>query len=447
MNIISKYPLKIIKKSTKKRKYAVGMLVYPGVNNNWSYLFGACMNAIQLKKNDWFKNNCDIIILTPKISDDIVFSIIRKVFDVHIIYENGLDVKGSLNSVVRWNGVFNKLYFWNKNIFNYNRLLILDTDLFILESQDYIELLTRAEGPVAGCYENGYRYSNNELNLTRINVILDKKYTYYKWEDGKTYYNMVNAGVISLKPNTKTFSIFLKDLEDGWEHITKKYRAFKYRPNGTFYPEQEYLTGYYSGVWRTIPRKFISCETTSCHYSPSAIKYWIKFPQINTRYEKVTKESYNFTKKYPECNKIFLSIIKRLENTYRKSRTFVNNINNIKHINGNIVPIRSTKQTNKHNNNITIINRHNIANFNNNNNNNNIDKSVNNITNFNKVNELLFRMNDNHKINKLPSNIQHHVNMFKDDKKDDIDIENIDDPDELITMLNFMDVNNDTVFV
>lgn len=298
-----------------KKKYAIGMLAYPGPSEpKWNYLFGACMISFRMKSEIWFRDNCDIIVLTPTINDYSILSLIKNCFDVHATYTKPLNTKFSFKTNPRWYGVFNKLYFWNKKIFDYDKVLILDTDLFILEPVDYIAAIRDTLGPVAGCYENGYLIKNNDVNIDCLNVVIPNKYTHYKWSDGKSYYNMVNAGVISLEPNHKVFLTMIRDLESGWDKLKDKYVALKHKKNNFLFPEQEYLTGFFSGFWRSLPKKFISCETTSCHYNNHGAKYWDKFPNIYGNYKIVTEQSIKFVTIFQECITIFPNIVNNLKN-------------------------------------------------------------------------------------------------------------------------------------
>lgn len=309
-----KYPLKLNRYTNNKKKFAIGLLVYPGIKDpKWNYLFGACMISYRLKKNDWFKNNCDITILTPNIDDPLILSLIKNNFDVHAIYSKSLNTEFPFKTNPRWYGVFNKLYFWNKNFFNYERLLILDTDLFILKSNDYVDIFSHAEGPVAGCYENGFIVNNTDLDLTEMNVIIPDKYTCYVWNDKRSYYNMVNAGVLSLQPNVQLFNIMLKDLEEGWHKLSSKYPSLKNKRNNFLFPEQEYLTGFFSGQWRSLPRKYLSCITSSCHYNNHGAKYWDKFPSSYGLYGLVVAESHKFLNHFPECSQVFGNIIQKIK--------------------------------------------------------------------------------------------------------------------------------------
>ena len=376
--------IKILKNSESKKIYAIGLLVYPGkVEPKWNYLFGACMIYHQLIKNEWFKKNCDIIILTPEISDQLILSLIKKIFDIHVIYHTSLNTKFPFATNPRWYGVFNKLYYWNKDIFNYNRVLILDTDLFILKPEEYIKTFLSVDGPVAGCYENGFIHNNKDLDLTSINTIIPAKYTYYKWTDNKSYYNMVNAGVISLEPNIRLFNIMLKDLQEGWDKLGSKYPSLKNKKNNFLFPEQEYLTGLFSGQWRSLPASYLSCTSTEIHYSPHGTKYWNKFPTTYSSYYSVVIESKIFISQYEECSIIFKNIINNLSNIKD------NNINlyNIDSIN-NIVIAPNTTTSKK----FTIKNINNIINVQNVeqniNNNNNVEKNISNITILNTVENI-----------------------------------------------------------
>ncbi len=350
--LINKYPIRIIKQSQNRKKYAVGLLVYPGIKDpKWNYLFGACMISQQLKTEEWFKKNCDIIILTPEIDDPIVLSLIHKVFDVHAIYLNTLNIKFSFKTNPRWYGVFNKLYYWNKDIFNYKRVLILDTDIYILKPEKYIYPFTSITGIVAGCYENGFLYKNQDIDLSKINTLIPDKYTYYKWTDNKTYYNMINAGVISLIPDSGLFSVMLEDLEKGWNELGSKYPSLRYKKNNFVFPEQEYLTGIFSGYWRSLPSNYLSCSTTEYHYSPHAKKYWEKFPPLYGSHRSIIIESKRFVETYQESIIIFDNIINNINGTLDQSKHYNINTNIInQNSTENIIVIAPTNNTINHKN-------------------------------------------------------------------------------------------------
>lgn len=350
--LINKYPIRIIKQSQNRKKYAVGLLVYPGIKDpKWNYLFGACMISQQLKTEEWFKKNCDIIILTPEIDDPIVLSLIHKVFDVHAIYLNTLNIKFSFKTNPRWYGVFNKLYYWNKDIFNYKRVLILDTDIYILKPEKYIYPFTSITGIVAGCYENGFLYKNQDIDLSKINTLIPDKYTYYKWTDNRTYYNMINAGVISLIPDSGLFSVMLEDLEKGWNELGSKYPSLRYKKNNFVFPEQEYLTGIFSGYWRSLPSNYLSCSTTEYHYSPHAKKYWEKFPPLYGSHRSIIIESKRFIETYQESIIIFDNIINNINETLDQSKHYNINTNIInQNSTENIIVIAPTNNTINHKN-------------------------------------------------------------------------------------------------
>lgn len=311
-NILLNYPINLIRFNEKKQ-YAVGLLAYPGKKDpKWSYLFGACMIANQLKKNSWFKNYCDIIVLTPPIEEKHINVLLSKVFDVHAVYEKSLNMNFPFDTNPRWYGVFNKLYFWNKSVFDYKRILILDTDLFIINSNEYVNALTQITGPVAGCYENGFITHNKDID-TKFNNLLPPKYTSYVWSDRKSYYNMINAGVLSLEPDTNIFTTMLKDLNDGWNKLPLKYPSLKGKTNKFIFPEQEYLTGFFSGQWRLLPTPYLSCTTTILHYNHAYSKYWNRFPLDPVYFRSVTLECKNFIEMHKECEIIFKNIVQNIK--------------------------------------------------------------------------------------------------------------------------------------
>lgn len=340
MDLHNKYTLNVNKYNINNNKYAIGLLAYPSINEpKWNYLFGACMISYRLKKCEWYKNNCDIILMTPVIEDNNILSLIEKIFDIHISYNNSLNTEFTFNTEPKWYGVFNKLYFWNRYYFDYKRLLIMDTDLFILKPDEYIKLLTKAEGLAAGCYEGGIinKIDNMDIDLKGMGTHIPLKFTFYMWEDNKSYYNMVNAGLLSIIPNLNLFYTMISDLEKGWDYISSKYPSLKNKQSNYFFPEQEYLTGFFSGQWKTLPSEFMSHLTTKYHYNNDGnigVKYWDAFPSKDSEYGIVVLETNNFLNLYPESSIIFKNIKDKLG-----SEKVLENFSNIndKKINNDVI--------------------------------------------------------------------------------------------------------------
>ena len=436
-----------VSRFTPKKKYAIGMLVYPGPSDpKWNYLFGACMISSVMKTEKWYSHYCDIIILTPEIVDQDIVTIIKKCFDVHATYKKPLNTEFSFKTNPRWYGVFNKLYFWNKKIFNYEKILILDTDLFILKPSEYISVIRDTLGPVAGCYENGYLVKNKDVDVDCFNTLIPDKYTCYKWSDNKSYYNMVNAGVLSLEPNYKVFEVMIRDLEGGWDKLKDKYKSLRNKKNNFLFPEQEYLTGLFSGFWRSIPRKFISCETTICHYNNHGAKYWDRFPNMYGQYRTVTEQSLKFMSMYKECTTIFHNIVDNLKHVVvdtsvkqintTSPNIFLHNINNVK----------KEKQKQKQKTEPTKIKKITTDDIKNNEtehlkNKNTIDKTKH-ITSINnkQKNNLLYRSVQNNKDEKHIFSSVPSMNILNSNKKIIHNINSTDDIHDIIFALN--NINN-----
>jgi len=293
-----------INRINKKKEYAIGMLVYPSIDNAWNYFFGAVAIVHQLKKNLWYLKNCDFAILTPKIENNDVLRIINDIFDLHVTYSDSLKLNSKFTFNPKWHGVFNKLYFFNPDIFQYKRLLIMDTDMFVFRSSGYIKALTDIDNGIAGAYENGYINQNKTLNL-KFGTTIPTQYTSYT-AGNKSYYNMINAGLLSIEPNKKIFDEMCKDLKDGWSIIENKYNSLKGKKGNNIYPEQEYLTGYFSGKWKSLPvEDFLSIKPTSNHYCNGQLKYWDEMPKkLDAMILSVCSEIFI---KYPTLKKLNLS--------------------------------------------------------------------------------------------------------------------------------------------
>lgn len=300
-----------INRINKKKDYAVCMLVYPDKFNKeseWNYFFGAVMVVHQLKKNTWFRENCDFVILTPEIgaNNGDVLRMIKLVFDAHAIYKKSLQLDNNLFEYSeRWHGVFNKLYFWDSENFNYKRLMICDTDIFIHNPLGYVKVLTESTGIVSGSYEHDFINKNNDSNLLKFDAIIETKYTSYTWKDNKSHYNMINAGVLSIVPDIKTLREMLADLKGGWKLIEKRHPALLGKIGKNIFPEQEYLTGFFSGKWHNLPlRDYLSVIPTNNHYCMGPTKYWSCLPKKIDVAALIKKSCTELFIKYPSLCKI-----------------------------------------------------------------------------------------------------------------------------------------------
>jgi hypothetical protein len=297
---MDKYKLEV-NRFTSKKQYGLGCLVYPSDKEigKWNYFLGAFLLAFQFRKNTWFaEKNCDLIILTPVIEDQDVLKLIKSVFDVHVTYKTSIQLyNNTFEFDKKWHGVYNKLYFWNSDYFDYKRFVIMDTDIFVFNPSGYVKLFTNLTTETAGSYENGYINRIIDYKILKFGAPLHEKYTSYKWSDGKSYYNMINAGVLTFVPSKAIFETMIKDLESGWSYIEKKYPAFQGKIGNHMYPEQEYLTGFFSGQWHTIPcQEFMSTISTMYHYGSYPDKFWDVVPDRlhhKTQIKRVIQAAYS----------------------------------------------------------------------------------------------------------------------------------------------------------
>lgn len=331
MSIFTNIPSIKFNLNNKAKTYAIGLLVYsspdvttqtdPKWNSRWDYLFGACMIYKQFKKNTWFQEKCDIIVLTPYNTDQMIINFINNNFDGYATYEKSLFMEHPFNYVKRYNGVFNKLYFWNKQVFNYKRILIMDTDIFIINPIGYIQLFEKING-IAGMYEHNYINKNN-INLQKLGCHIPEKYTNYIWSDGKSYYNMISASIISFEPDTSIFKIMIEDIYNGWDKVVEKYNSFKGKKGKTFFPEQEYLTGFFSGKWKNLPLgTFRTTTRTKYHYGSFPEKYWNLLNKIE---KNILYACIDFFNQNYDAKLLFPNIYSNISKYSKKSIPLINN--------------------------------------------------------------------------------------------------------------------------
>src|SRR5439155_1445448 len=125
------------------------------------------------------------------------------------------------------------------------------------------------------------------------------------------YYNMVSASLISFKPDTKIFQQMITDITDGWDTIVGKYDSLKGKRGMSFYPEQEYLTGLFTGKWQNLPvGQYRTTTRTKYHYGSFPDKYWYSLYKLENC---ISKPCMNFFVKYPDTKDLFPTIYQKIK--------------------------------------------------------------------------------------------------------------------------------------
>ena len=207
----------------------------------WPYLMSACVASRRLLDDEWFANSVDRVILTPPIEDESLRALLHAVFDVHVEYLESLHFDpppGMLcGETTRWSSVFNKIHMWNPDVFPFDRVLVMDSELIIKDFAMYRSIMA-LEGDFVGVSESlrideGCGYHQ-----------LPHSYGVY-WDQ----YAHINAGLMLMTPDFRDFYRLKAMIHGGWEFAMQRCPAMIGRPMdwGMWCPEQELLTCYFAG--------------------------------------------------------------------------------------------------------------------------------------------------------------------------------------------------------
>ena len=301
-----------MKKLNKPRyAYAFGMFPNPK-NKQASYLDGCILGALGLKRQGTL---ADVVcFITPDISEDdkkkleVVFD---KVIYVPYISPYKMPGEGELETILMdpeifkncnkydinhpYSHVFFKLHIFNPDLFPYEKVCFVDSDLVPL---NYYDSLFMLDTP-AGWVENRKKYPWKEsFHWDRCDFVkhgekIPKEITNIDSKSGAD----INAGLMVISPNKWEYNEMINELTSPlktWMGPKKKHTGFwtfdfdalsgrKFISDSYCYPEQNYLTKRYSGDWTYIEFSFQSwsldpCNSFGIHMAALNPKPWFKQP-------------------------------------------------------------------------------------------------------------------------------------------------------------------------
>ena len=318
----------MIKNGKKRFAYAIGMFPNPK-NGKAAYLDGCILAALGLKRQ---KTNADVICF---ITHDISKSDKQKlevVFDkvIYVPYISPYDMggKGKLKTIMMdkelfdncpnytknhpYVHVFFKLHIFNPELFPYEKVCFVDSDLVPLNYYDSLFMLDCPAGFVE--YRKKLPYLEafhwDRCDFVEHGKKIPKPLTDIDKPTGAD----VNAGLLLVKPDKEEYDQMIKELTSplktwmGPDKIHKGFYSLNFdRPNGMefiensyCYPEQNYLTKRYSGKWKFIEFAFQSwaldpCNSFGIHMAAFNPKPWFKQPigtniKINEKYQPYLKK-------------------------------------------------------------------------------------------------------------------------------------------------------------
>ena len=319
----------MVKGGKKRFAYAVGMFPNPK-NGKAAYLDGCILAALGLKRQS---TNADIIcFITPDISNqdkeklEVVFD---KVMYVPYISPYEMPGEGDLKTILLdkklfdncpnytkqhpYVHVFFKLHIFNPELFPYEKVCFVDSDLVPLNYYDSLFMLDCPAGFVEYRKKAPYleSYQWDRCDYLEHGKLIPKEITDIDKPSGAD----VNAGLLLIEPNKKEYDSMIKELSsplETWMGPKKHHKGFysfnfdsptgmEFVPNSYCYPEQNYLTKRYSGKWKFIEFAFQSwsrdpCNSFGIHMAAFNPKPWFKQPigtiiKTDEKYQPYVKDS------------------------------------------------------------------------------------------------------------------------------------------------------------
>ncbi len=269
--------------------YAYVTLLFPDKLGNCSYLDGAILMALGLRKQkvkvkiiclvtpDVKQSDIDILeilydeiivinYITPHTTiDKNYIPICKDIFDKET-YSNNEKYRSICH-------VFTKLHIFDKNKLPYDKIVFVDTDIIPIQKYDELFKLDTPAGWLEQILElnqnikSGYytRVWGRWKNVSHNSLIPQFLTDIYKIPG-----SCINAGLLVVEPDVKIFNYFIDELnkpKNEWFGSKYKHKGCidicgKFNKEYPF-PEQCYLTQHFSGQWKMIDGAYASWGTNN----------------------------------------------------------------------------------------------------------------------------------------------------------------------------------------
>ena len=303
----------MIKNGKHKFAYAFGMFPFPKTGKA-AYLDGCILGALGLKRQGV---NADVIcFVTPDINlqdrmklavvfDDVIRVPYISPYDMPDDGQEDLQtikmdpkIFDNCNKYTKmhpYTHVFFKLHIFNPDLFPYEKVCFVDSDLVPMNYYDSLFMLETPAGWVEYRKKFPYKdsYAWDRCDFLKHGKKIPKIFTDVDTPGGAD----VNAGLLVVTPNKKEYNSMINQITsplESWmgpDKLHKGYHDFnfdnpigqKFVPNSYCYPEQNYLTKRYSGKWTFIEFAFQSwsldpCNSFGIHMAAFNPKPWFKQP-------------------------------------------------------------------------------------------------------------------------------------------------------------------------
>jgi len=313
MNI--KMPKKSFMKKDGKHKfaYAFGMFPFPKTGKA-AYLDGCILGALGLKRQGTgAKVICFVtpdINLQDRMKLAVVFDEVIRIpyISPYDMPDDGIeelktimmdpDIFKNCNNYTKmhpYTHVFFKLHIFNPELFPYEKVCFVDSDLVPMNYFDSLFMLDTPAGWVEYRkkfpYKEGYAW--DRCDFLKHGEPIPKIFTDVDTPGGAD----VNAGLMIVSPNKKEYDSMIKEITSplkSWMGPEKYHKGFydfnfddpvgrKFVPDSYCFPEQNYLTKRYSGKWTFVEFAFQSwtldpCNSFGIHMAAFNPKPWFKQP-------------------------------------------------------------------------------------------------------------------------------------------------------------------------
>ena len=226
---------------------------------------------------------------------------------------------------------FFKLHIFNPEIFPYEKVCFVDSDLVPLNYYDSLFMLDCPAGWVEYRKKIPYLESYNwdRCDFLKHGKKIPKIFTDVDTPGGSD----VNAGLLLVEPNKKEYDSMIKELQqpiEKWMGKDKYHKGFynfdfdtpqgnKFFKISYCFPEQNYLTKRYSGEWTFIGFAFQSwaldpCNSFGIHMAAFNPKPWFKQPKSGAI--KISKKYSPYVKNYKKRVRLPIALKEDTKNNY-----------------------------------------------------------------------------------------------------------------------------------
>lgn len=292
-------PSESFMKSNGKSRFAYAVLLFPDPKSKLDKYMDGCIGvALGLRKQ---KTKADLVCMcTPDVTEE-TKNILRIVYDRVVTVPYILPHEDLLLNIRdSYKYVFTKFWVLNKNVFPYEKVCLVDSDIIPIKFYDTLFQLNTPAGiiePPRHKYEKTWDYMYKKYRCSKDfahgNLVPRRFTDLWNPEAGDS-----NAGLWVLSPDNTEFNEIVNEIKRDpreWMGPDKQHKGFYMGVDNIVqkygWPEQQYLTVRYSGRWTSIGYEYASwCFQ---HSTSLGIHYVLrKVPWLNKQTDDSCVEKY-----------------------------------------------------------------------------------------------------------------------------------------------------------